>query len=200
MTRKKGSVSEVGRKIDYLGYQFDYDKTLLRKRTKKKFAQKLNNVKSNKRKNEIMASYWGQCIHGDCRNLWNKLTNNYMGFAKKGIGLKQSTKDGKRYFDVESKPISMLLNKKLTIHDFESGIAVKGNHENNDQKTRYVVLASTDNEKFKFITSSFFIASILEESRGEEEKGSKIFPVENVAIERVQLSGRSYSYKFTKYK
>jgi len=200
MARKKGNVREVGRKIDYLGYQFDYEKTLLRKRTKKKFAQKLNNVKSNKRKREIMASYWGQCIHGDCRNLWNKLTNNYMGFAKKGIGLKQSTKDGKRYFDVESKPISMLLNKKLTIHDFESGISVKGNHENNDQKTRYVVLASTDNEKFKFITSSFFIASILEESRCEEEKGSKIFPVENVAIERVQLSGRSYSYKFTKYK
>ena len=147
-----------------------------------------------------MASYWGQCLHGDCRNLWNKLTDNYMGFAKKGIGLKQSTKDGKRYFDVESKPISMLINKNLTIHDFESGIVVKGTQEKNDQKTRYVVLASIDGNKFKFITSSFFIGSILEESRCEEEKGNKIFPVENVAIERVQLSGRSYSYKFTEYK
>ena len=199
MERKKGNVREVGRKIDYLGYQFDFDKTLLRKRTKKKFARKQKKIKSRKRRKEIMASYWGQCIHGDCRNLWNKLTDNYMGFAKKGIGLKQTTKDGKRYFDVQSKPISMLLNKKLTIHDFESGIVVKSAYEGSDKK-RYVVLASMDGTKFKFITSSFFIASILEESRCEEEKGSKIFPVENVAIERVQLSGRSYSYKFTKYK
>ena len=200
MEKRKGNGREVGRKIDYLGYQFDYEKTLLRKRTKKKFARKFKQVKSRKRKKEIMASYWGQCLHGDCRNLWNKLTNNYMGFAKKGIGLKQTTKNGKRFFEVESRPISMLVNKELTILDFESGIEVRDKHENDNNKTRYVVLAKEKGEKFKFITTSFFIASILEESKNAEINGEKIFPVENVSIERVQLSGRSYTYKFTKYK
>lgn len=204
MARKKGNAREVGRKIDYLGYQFDYDKTLLRKRTKKKFAQKLNNVKSNKRKKEIMASYWGQCIHGDCRNLWNKLTNNYMGFAKKGIGLKQTTKDGKRYFDQPMRSISMLVGKELMILDFEANIPVRKTETIDDTKPRYAVLAKIIEDgiekEIKFITSSFFIISILNESRCEEEKGNKIFPVDNVAIERVQLSGRSYTYKFTNYK
>ena len=123
-----------------------------------------------------------------------------MGFAKKGIGLKQTTKNGKRFFEVESRPISMLVNKELTILDFESGIEVRDKHENDNNKTRYVVLAKERGEKFKFITTSFFIASILEESKNAEINGEKIFPVENVSIERVQLSGRSYTYKFTKYK
>lgn len=200
MAKGKGSVREVGRKIDYLGYQFDYDKTLLRKRTKKKFAKKMSILKSNKRRKEIMASYWGQTIHGDCRNLWNRITNNYMGFAKKGIGLKQTTKDGRRYFDTQSTPISMLVGKRLTILDFEANITVKNEKRKGNDAPRYAVLAMDGDREVKFITSSFFIASILNESRCEEEKGNNIFPVENVVIERVQLSGGSYTYKFNTYK
>lgn len=203
MAKGKESVREVGRKIDYLGYQFDYDKTLLRKRTKKKFAKKLSKVKSNKRRREIMASYWGQCLHGDCRNLWNKITNNYMGFAKKGIGLERATKDGKRYFNEPCVAIAMLVGKNLTILDFESNIKVQKNKIQNDDKARYVVIANVKDElgerRVKFITSSFFITSVLDESRNEEDKGNKIFPVENVSIRQVQLS-RGYTYEFTKYK
>lgn len=203
MQRRKENVREVGRKIDFLGYQFDNDKTLLRKSTKKNFARKIK-TKSKRRRNEVMGSYWGQCKHGDCRNLWNKLTNNYMGFAKKGIGLKQTTKDGKRYFDQPMRSISMLVGKELTILDFEANIPVRKTETIDDTKPRYAVLAKIIEDgiekEIKFITSSFFIISILNESRCEEEKGNKIFPVDNVAIERVQLSGRSYTYKFTNYK
>ena len=50
---------------------------------KKRFAKRIKQVKSKKRRQEVLAAYHGWCKHGDCKNLWNLLTDNYMGFRKK---------------------------------------------------------------------------------------------------------------------
>lgn len=180
----------VGGKIDFLGYQFTNNKTLLRKTTKKRFARKIKKIKSRKRRKEILASYWGWCKHGDCKNLWNVITNNYMGFAEKGIKQSNRTKDGRKFYDVPTVRLMDILNVPITIIDFESGIKTR---QGND---RYCVLFELNGEKKKFITNCFNIKDILDQSRNAESEGRNIFPVENVIIKRRQLSDGKSTYYF----
>lgn len=189
MQRRKGNVREVGRKIDFLGYQFDNDKTLLRKSTKKNFARKIK-TKSKRRRNEVMGSYWGQCKHGDCRNLWNKLTNNYMGFLQKGIKPSNKTRDGKKFFNVGSTRIMDILNTPITILDFEANV------ETAKSKDAYIVLFSHDGVESKFITTSYNIKDILDQAREAENNDNKIFPVENVVIKRRSIGENKSAYYF----
>ena len=63
-----------GRSIDFLGYRFTHSKTLLRKDMKKKFARRMASINNKNRRYEIMCSYKGWCMAGDCRNLWKTIT------------------------------------------------------------------------------------------------------------------------------
>lgn len=60
--------------IDFLGYVIRPDYIRLRKRIKKKAAAKLNEVKSRKRRREIIASLYGMAKHADCNNMFHQLT------------------------------------------------------------------------------------------------------------------------------
>ena len=86
MARKRDADREVevGRRIDFLGYQFSRERVLLRKSIKKKFAKKTK-IRNPERRRQVLASYWGWCKWGDCRHLWNVITKNDMSFADKGI-------------------------------------------------------------------------------------------------------------------
>ena len=181
---------EVGRKIDFLGYQFTKEKTLLRKQMKKNFARKIKKIKSKKRRSEILASYHGWCKHGDCKHLWDVLTNNYMGFAKKGIKQSQRTKDGKKFFDVPPVRIMEILNVPITVIDFESNVKTKQGED------RVCVLIEINGVKKKFITNCFNLKDVLFQASELEKKGEKIFPVDEVIIRRKQLSEGKSAYYF----
>ena len=58
--------------IDFLGYVIRPDYVRLRKRIKQKFARKMHEVKSRKRRRELIASFYGMTKHADC----NKLLKN----------------------------------------------------------------------------------------------------------------------------
>lgn len=67
--------------IDYLGYNTFVDDSKperavysrIRKRTKKKFARKIKEVKSRKRRQSLIGSFFGMAAHADCRHLLKKL-------------------------------------------------------------------------------------------------------------------------------
>lgn len=61
------------RRIDFLGYTFNHDCTLLRKDMKKHFYDKSKYIDFIKRFRSLSA-YWGWCKHGDCNNLWKSIT------------------------------------------------------------------------------------------------------------------------------
>lgn len=67
-------VFPVDEGIDFLGYVIYPDHVLLRKRIKQKFARKMHEVKSRKRRRELVASFYGMAKHADCNMLFNKLT------------------------------------------------------------------------------------------------------------------------------
>ncbi|MCG4972614.1 hypothetical protein L0M93_28020, partial [Bacteroides cellulosilyticus] len=64
--------------IDFLGYVIRPDYVRLRKRIKQRFARKMHEVKSRKRRRELIASFYGMTKHADCNKLFKKLTGKEM--------------------------------------------------------------------------------------------------------------------------
>ena len=75
-------VFPVDEGIDFLGYVIYPDHVLLRKRIKQKFARKMHEVKSRKRRRVLIASFYGMAKHADCIMLFNKLTGKEMSHLR----------------------------------------------------------------------------------------------------------------------
>lgn len=83
--------------IDFLGYVIRPDYILLRKRIKQKAAKKLNEVKSRKRRRELIASLYGMAKHADCNNMFYNLTGKKMR-SFKDLNVSYQPEDGKKRF------------------------------------------------------------------------------------------------------
>lgn len=203
MERRKsggGGSVEVGRSIDFLGYEFSKENMRLRKSIKKKFAAGMGRIKSRKRRKQIEDSYRGWCKYGRCRHLWKKLTGKDMGFANKGITMVRSTlKDGKKFFDVRQVQLSDITNVEISVLDFQRNIETQDIKDHTKKNSdRYVVLIQlkSSGEKVKFITNSHSIKDVLDQCEELEQAGRKIFPVDGVAIKRKDFGGGKTSYQF----
>jgi len=179
-----------GRSISFLGYEFTHDNVRLRKQMKQTFARKVQKIKSKRRRQEVLASYWGWCKHGDCNNLWRIITNNDMSFKDQGIKRSNTTKDGKQFFDVEEKKMLEIINVPITVVDFISGIHTKIGED------RYALLIELDGTRYKVITNSYKIKDVLQQARRMEEEGKSIFPCKDVVIRRKQLRDNKSDYYF----
>lgn len=110
--------------LDFLGYVIYPTHTLLRKRNKQNAARKLHKVKSTKRRIQLIASLYGQCKHGNCRNLFKTLTGISMEEYKrlKSLGIKPKYLDGKKRFACGEINISELEGEEFLVLDFETDI------------------------------------------------------------------------------
>lgn len=186
----KGNVVTGGRRIDFLGYAFNHENTRLRKSIKKNFARKANRIKRPDRRREVLAAYWGWCKWANCKNLWNKLTNNDMSFADLGIKGRITTKDGQKFFDVKKVRADNLINLPISILDFQR--EVKTRHG----PGRYAIKILFKDEEVKFITNSFTLKNQLDQAEKfeSENPGKKVFPIETVMKKRDIGEGRSDYY------
>lgn len=137
-------------------------------------------------------------MYGRCRNLWNEITGKEMGFAEKGITVRSTTKDGKKFFDVRKVSLSDIVNVELTVLDFQRNIETHDLRDHSKTNSdRYVVLVQlSSGEKVKFITNAHSIKDVLDQCAEKEEAGEKIFPVSGVLIKRKDLGGGKQSYHF----
>lgn len=179
-----------GRSISFLGYEFTHDNVRLRKRMKQTFARKVQKIKSKRRRQEVLASYWGWCKHGNCKNLWRTITNNDMSFTQVGIKRSNITKDGKQFFEVEEKKMLEIINVPITVVDFIAGIHTKIGED------RYALLIEMSGIQYKVITNSYKIKDVLQQARKKEEEGTKVFPCQDVIIRRKQLRDNKSDYYF----
>ncbi|MBO7287331.1 MAG: hypothetical protein J6U85_03775 [Bacteroidales bacterium] len=114
--------------IDFLGYViYGHDNVRLRKRNKKRAARKLHKIKSKRRRQEVIASLYGQCKHANCINLFKKLTGMSMLEFKRlsDTGIKAKYQDGKKRFEGNEINISELVGEEFLIVDFETNIITK---------------------------------------------------------------------------
>jgi hypothetical protein len=189
--RETVNASEArGRTIDFLGYRFTVHRIRLRKSIKQTFARKSKRLTDKDRRREVLASYWGWCKWGDCKHLWNKLTDNDMSFASLGFKKRDLVKDGQKFFDVPERKLMDILNMPFTVLDFQPNITTR------QGPGRYCVLCEQDGQRFKFITNCFNIKDVLDQASEAEKRGSKVFPVDDVRVKRRSLGDGKSAYYF----
>lgn len=152
--------------IDMLGYVIYKNHSRIRKRVKKNFARKIKRVKSRKRREKLIGSFYGLAKHSDTRNLLRLLLNkNEMKkFSELNICCKD--KNGKKTFDAENVSLSNLEGKEIIVLDYENDISTKFG------RSKTVVLFKYNDDskdEFKFFTAGQFIKNALEQASEENE-------------------------------
>ncbi len=142
--------------IDFLGYVIYPDHVLLRKRIKQKFARKMHEVKSRKRRRVLIASFYGMAKHADCIMLFNKLTGKEMK-SFKDLNVAYRPEDGKKRFAGAVVSIRELVNLPIVVRDFEVGVKTSQGED------RCVVSIEQNGEAKKFFTNSEEMKNILQQ-------------------------------------
>ena len=144
-----------GEGIDFLGYvTFGADHVRLRKRIKQKFARKMHEVKSRRRRRELIASFYGMAKHADCHTLFKKLTGKDMR-SFKDLNASYKPEDGKKRFPGVVVSIRELVNLPIVVKDFETGIKTEQGED------RCIVAIEMNGEPKKFFTNSEEMKNIL---------------------------------------
>jgi retron-type reverse transcriptase len=99
------------RGIDFLGYVFYHDHVGLRKSIKQNFARRIRKARG-KRRVKVLGSYKGWCMHGNCINLYKKLTGMNL-FSDLGISVDSAP------FGSEKIKINRVINKEIEVLDFQ---------------------------------------------------------------------------------
>ena len=149
-------VFPVDEGIDFLGYVIYPDHVLLRKRIKQKFARKMHEVKSKKRRRVLIASFYGLAKHADCIMLFNNLTGKEMK-SFKDLNVAYKPEDGKKRFAGAVVSIRELVNLPIVVKDFEVGVKTSQGED------RCVVSIEHNGEPKKFFTNSEEMKNILQQ-------------------------------------
>ena len=149
-------VFPVDEGIDFLGYVIYPDHVRLRKRIKQKFARKMHEVKSRKRRRVLIASFYGMAKHANCIMLFNKLTGKEMK-SFKDLNVAYKPEDGKKRFAGAVVSIRELVNLPIVVKDFETGVKTSQGED------RCVVAIEVNGEQKKFFTNSEEMKNILQQ-------------------------------------
>jgi len=147
-------VFPVDEGIDFLGYVIRPNHVGLRKRIKQRFARKMHEVKSRRRRRELVASFYGMAKHADCNKLFNKLTGKEMK-SFKDLNVSYKPEDGKKRFPGSVVSIRELVNLPIIVRDFETGIHTEQGDD------RCIVAIELNGELRKFFTNSEEMKNIL---------------------------------------
>lgn len=128
-------VRPISEGLDALGYKTYQNRKFIRKRTKQNFARKIKKLSSKRRRRELTASFYGQCKHGDCRNLFYILTGVKMKDFK-DLKIKPKYQDNKKRFNVETVTLKSLRDSKVIILDYEKGVIPGWQREEYEQEVR----------------------------------------------------------------
>lgn len=110
----------------------------IRKRTKKKFARKMSEVKSRKRRQVLIGSFFGMAAHADCRHLLKTLltTAEYKKLKHKrkmrdfgDFKISPMTLNGKKNFKGTKISPRDLHGHGFIVNDFERGLVAKRDQE-----------------------------------------------------------------------
>ena len=130
--KKNERVFPVDEGLDFLGYVLYPSHTRLRKRIKQKAARKLHRVKSRKRRQEIIGSFYGMSKHADCVHLMKRLLypSEFNIIKKKmrrfsDLGITYVPRDGKKRFPNRAVQLHSLVNVEIEVLDFETDVKTK---------------------------------------------------------------------------
>ena len=189
--------------LDYLGYKTFVDDSdsgrtvysYIRKRTKKKFARRLKAVKSRKRRQSLIGSFFGMAAHADCRHLLKTLITpqeykklkHYRKMKEFGnFKVKPTTLNGQKNFKGNKITAQELDRKGIIVVDFERDVVPKREREDYNRrlqtcamqggdpslvekpKTKYIISLFCDNQLRKLWTGDRELWQILDQLESED--------------------------------
>jgi len=186
--KKNESVFPISLGLDFLGYRIFTTHSLLRKRVKKTYARKFKKIKSRRRRQELVGSFYGMAKHCNARHLMKKLLTDAEMRKFSEMGVCYTPADGKKRFQGKTVRLGEIVNNEIEIHDYERDVkTAHGDH-------RYLVsFRDVKTGDFgKFFTNSDELKSILDKI-AEMEDG---FPFQTIIRSEV-FDGGKFKYKFT---
>lgn len=142
--------------LDFVGYQFFFNHTLLRKRMKAKFKQKMHRLKDPMRRYQAATSYKGWLMHCNGFNLWCKVMHMKSFKDLQVPKFEKKDADGKRMLEGTKVSASMLCDREIIFLDAEFGVKSKYN------KPATVVQVEERGQKYKFFTNNAKLTQVLQ--------------------------------------
>ena len=178
--------------IDFVGFVFYRDYTLIRKRMKQRFRRKSRRLEQRIAagdtqavvlKQQVLASYKGWLMHCNGHNLWKKITG-MKNFSELNIKKESVSKDGQKFYDVPTVSCGFLVGRSIVVKDFQEGVKTK----NGDG--RFVVLIMEGDHDCKFLTNNPRLKDVLTQCREQDA-----FPFRATLKSRA-LNGNKIDYYF----
>ena len=184
------AVRPISEGLDYLGYVTFADDShgerkvysRIRKRTKVKFARRIHRVKSRKRRQVLIGSFFGMAAHGDCRHLLKKLITptEYRKLKHKrkmkefgNFKVSSMTLDGKKNFKGRKVTARELNGKGVIIVDFEKLIPKRETEDYNrrcqDASAKNVDLSLVPKPRLKYLLQLICNGELCKMWTGDKE-------------------------------
>ena len=143
-------------RLDYVGYQFFIENTLMRKRMKARFKQKMHRLKDPMRRYQVATSYKGWLLHCDGYNLWCRVMGMKSFKELQVPNFDRRDSEGKRIMEGTKVSASMLCDREIVFLDAEFGVKSKYN------KPATVVQVEDHGQKYKFFTNNAKLTQVLQ--------------------------------------
>lgn len=148
--------------IDFVGYKFYPDHTLIRTRTKTQFKCKCRHIKSEPERSQMLASYNGWLSHCNGLHLW-QTTTGMKQFSELGIQRTDTMHNGERYFEVPTVSASFLVNRQIIVKDFIEQVTTRNGNG------RMCILVEENGTDKKFLTNNPRLKDIMLQVRKLDE-------------------------------
>ena len=166
------------RRVDFVGYQFFYGHTLLRKRMKKRFARCMSRLTDARRRYEVATAYKGWLMHCDGYRLWCKVME-IKSFKELNVPKYEKMDDnGKRMLEGTRVSASILKDHEIVFLDAEIGVRSKF-----PDKQSAVIQVEDNNIRMKFFTCNKKLIQTI-----QYVKDNGMFPFKGTLV-RVNTSG-----------
>lgn len=132
--------------LDFVGYRFFFNHTLLRKKMKRKFKRKMHRLKDPQRRYEAANAYKGWLMHCNGYNLWKKVMTMKSFKELQVPRFDNRDADGKRMLEGTRVSASMIVGREVVFTDAE--IDVKSQYG----KRSAVIQVEDHGMRLKFFT------------------------------------------------
>lgn len=143
----------------------------IRKRTKKKFARRIGEVKSRKRRQSLIGSFFGMAAHADCKHLMKTLLTQeeYRKLKHKrkmkefgNFKVKPPTLDGKKNFKGDKVTSVELDHKGVIVVDFERDVVPRREREDYNRRVQAASAQGIDPQHIEKPKTKYILSLILD--------------------------------------
>lgn len=196
------AVRPISEGCDFLGFKNFGTHSLIRKRIKQKFARRLAKVKSRKRRQKLIGSFFGMASHADCRHLLKTLLapSEYKRLKHKRkmkdfgeFKLSPATLDGKKNFRGNRILPRELQGQGLIVYDFERGVIARRDKDDYKRRLQDAALRSVsadlvEKPKEKYVLQVIYHPELQEVWRDHSKPDEAVARLQ-VTLKRLEGKG-----------